>query len=244
MAKMVVIDDTDKRQQGDGDSERVNPERNDKKARLSDVISPDNQVFRFILTWLAIIGTLVVATVATNKFTGDEVHKETWYFLILGASAIIYTVYWLQGKTQLDILVKIGKIILVVGISMVFVNVFFPEANLKVLKRHWNRPDIAKNVTDAPSPKNNLTRDYVVYGPGTYIFSLKEGEMTDKWIVLQPGKKLKYDVSSNDNMFQVYFGENEMYKSWKNEQIGSKSDVRFKLAAVTEQSEIKMVVWE
>jgi len=82
----------------------------------------------------------------------------------------------------------------------------------------------------------------IVYQPGTYTFSLKAGEKTDRWIMFPQGVVINYDVSSEDNKFQLLYDDGEVVSIWTANSLPNKARDKFKMIAVTDQPKITMKV--
>lgn len=79
-----------------------------------------------------------------------------------------------------------------------------------------------------------------VFDKGTYTFSLKAGEQTPYWIMFRMGGR--YGVSSSDDKFKLVFDDGEESLAWTPGSFPNKTTAKFRIVAVTDQTEIKMVL--
>ena len=85
--------------------------------------------------------------------------------------------------------------------------------------------------------------DYKIYQPRKepYIFNLKAGETTDHWIMFPVGTPHKYNASSAENKFELIFDDGDIVPSWTPGSWPSKTRIKFKIHAVTDQ-QVKLFV--
>ena len=82
--------------------------------------------------------------------------------------------------------------------------------------------------------------DHKYYKPGEYTFSLKAGEQTPYWIGF--AQKGRYSLSSSDDKFKLVYSDGEVAPAWTPGSWPNKSNVKFKIIAVTDQPLINMTV--
>jgi len=111
------------------------------------------------------------------------------------------------------------------------------EKLLAISKSKFDEKEI-REWRKCASDFGKIPPDYKIYPPGNYAFSLKAGQRTDHWIQLTDG--VYYSVKSDDDKFKLLYFDGEIVPAWTPGNWPNKS--KFKIIAVTDQSEIKMVV--
>jgi hypothetical protein len=83
--------------------------------------------------------------------------------------------------------------------------------------------------------------DAIVYLPRSdgYTFSLKSGEQTDHWIMFS-GQE--YSISSKDYQYKLVYDDKSEVKDGPSVIYPKKMQAKFRIVALTDQSEIKMVI--
>ena len=84
--------------------------------------------------------------------------------------------------------------------------------------------------------------EYRIYEPGEYAFKLKAGEQTDHWVMFPFGRNNTYNLHSKDYKFKLIFDDGDLVPAWTPGKWPHKTRVKFKIIAVTDQSEIKLTV--
>jgi len=80
-----------------------------------------------------------------------------------------------------------------------------------------------------------------IYQPGTYTFSLKNGEQTESWITFPSGVTSNWNLDSPDGKFQAIYDDGEVVNLWSATTL-PRNKYKFKLRAVTDQPAITMIV--
>jgi len=102
----------------------------------------------------------------------------------------------------------------------------------------------AENYLTQKEIRAIIPPEYIIYQPGFYKFKLKAGEKTDHWIVFPSGRLTHFDISSSDNMFKIQYRDGEIVEAWNSGKPSNKKgrNADFKIIAVTDQAEIKLLV--
>ena len=96
---------------------------------------------------------------------------------------------------------------------------------------------LAKKYLDKETFLGYFPPDYKIYPPRKepYIFNLKAGETTDHWIMFAVGNNRKYTTSSADDKFELIFDDGEVVPAWTPGSWPTKTRVKFKIHAITDQ---------
>lgn len=87
---------------------------------------------------------------------------------------------------------------------------------------------------------NKELPEEVVYGPGTYTFSVKSGEQTTHWIRFVAG--VTFSISSKDFEYYMAYKDGQILKDGENVQYPQKTWSIFKLQAIKDEPAIIMIV--
>jgi len=159
-----------------------------------------------------------------------------WWFVIL--ASLTPTIYR-AIETNEWLMKKIGKPVpSIFQTLMVWMFIFLAIGSFFRDEKLMTR--ICQPLVSSASSQVSKEKDFKIYKPGTYIFSLKAGEKTDHWIKLSP-EVTSYDISSQDDKFQLIFDDGKVVPAWT---PGKWPDnkYRFKILAVTDQLKVNMIL--
>ncbi|MBI1912127.1 MAG: hypothetical protein HYS21_09005 [Deltaproteobacteria bacterium] len=83
---------------------------------------------------------------------------------------------------------------------------------------------------------------YKICNKGTYLFSLKKGEQSDHWVMFPEGMMTNFTIGSSDDKFELLYDDGQVVPVWTPEPFPQKIRTKFKIVAVTDQQEIRLVV--
>ncbi len=86
--------------------------------------------------------------------------------------------------------------------------------------------------------------EHRIYEPGEYTFTLKAGEQTDHWLMFPYGRPEgnKFNITSKDDKYKLVYDDGDIVPGWTPGDFPHKTRLKFKIIAVTDQHEIKMIV--
>ncbi|MEA3464142.1 MAG: hypothetical protein U9R14_03655 [Patescibacteria group bacterium] len=121
-----------------------------KTSKFFDFFSPDSPTIKNITYVVIIIATVIIATLTLNKFLDANVLNNGWYWIIVGATAIICLIGWVQKKIQIESANTICKIVLAISILMLILNTIWPWTTLSGLREKLDkRPAVTTKVQPA-----------------------------------------------------------------------------------------------
>ena len=163
--------------------------------KLSDILSSNNYptITNFAIV-IAIIATIIIATLTLSKFLDANVLKNDWYRIIVGATATICLIGWVQKKIQIESANTICKIVLGVSILMLILNTIWPWTTLDGIREKFKKPppiatpdqlQIVPQVSYGwkVDSKGNMVANLQPGEEATRPFHLNEGFSTP-WLVL------------------------------------------------------------
>ncbi len=184
--------------------------------------------------FLVIVCSAVVITLMACGVTGTLVFTSGWFWAGAFGVGAIAIIDWLRKKDHTATIYRTAIGILIVGILMLIIRVAQPDASIKSAAE-------AFRASHAKRSNSIQESDSKIYTPGEYTFSLRAGETTPFWITFPPGKISQWDLTSDDNKFQIVYPDGEAVSAWSSGYLPS-NKYTFKLVAVTDQHEIKMIV--
>jgi len=110
---------------------------------------------------------------------------------------------------------------------------------LDISKTMFEEKDI-RFWRDAAAEFGSIPPDFKIYEPGTYTFSLKAGEKTDRWIMFPSGVLINYGISSSDFNYKLLYDDGEVVKDGEDVVYLNKTRDKFKIIAITDQPKITM----
>lgn len=201
---------------------------------LSNSLDREDNRVQAAIWFLIIVSLAVVIGLMACGITGTVVFASGWFWAGAFGVAAIATIDWLRNKDHTATIYRVAIGILVVGILMLILRVAHPDASIKSAAE-------ALRARHASTSSAIQATNEKIYTPGEYTFSLRAGEITPFWITFPPGKISQWDLTSGDNKFQVVYPDGEVVSAWSAGYLPS-NKYAFKIAAVTDQHEIKMIV--
>ncbi len=144
-----------------------------KKEKPASIPLADNPTIKNITYVVIIISTVVISTLALNRFLSENVLTSKWYWIIIGATAIICLIGWVQKKIQIESANTICKIVLSVSILMLILNTVWPWTTLPELKERWSKHRIS---TAQLQILPQISYGWKVDSDGNLIANLKPGK--------------------------------------------------------------------